>query len=103
MAGVKGKSGGKRPNAGRKPAEKPPLVPVVVAGRDPLELLLQIAFGQTEVSQDQLKAAIAAVPYVHQKKGEGGKKEERQAQAEKVANRFSPARPPLSVVPGGKR
>ena len=108
MAGVKGRSGGPRPGAGRKPVP-PTVVPDEVASvkpgepLDPRPMLEQIALGRLEVSPQQLKALLALLPYVHTKKGEGGKKQQKQAQAEKVVSRFAPVLPPkLAVVGGGK-
>ena len=107
MAGVKGKCGGPRPNsggarpgAGRKPKPKPEPVHVAVAGdRDPLALLLDIAFGVQATTPDQLRAAIAAVQYTHAKKGEGGKKDERAEAAKKAATgRFAASAAPLKLV-----
>jgi phage terminase small subunit len=131
MAGVKGRSGGARPGAGRKkkaptvliapaaaakkaPAGKSksaaaaPAAPAVLAGIgeagfDPRPALEQVAMGLLEVSAQQLKALTALLPYVHTKKGEGGKKEQRQEAAEKVAGRFSPAAPPKLAAVGGKK
>jgi phage terminase small subunit len=107
MAGVKGKSGGarpntggKRPNAGRKTA---PAVPVDAESEDALKLLHDIAFGRIEANTVQVRAAIAAVQYTHAKVGEGGKKEQRDADAKKVAARFSAAAPPRLVAAGGKK
>lgn len=108
MAGVKGRSGGARPGAGRKPVPVtivPDEVAAVEPGEplDPRPTLEQIALGRLEVSPQQLKALLALLPYAHTKKGEGGKKEQKQAQAEKVASRFAPVSPPkLAAVGGGK-
>lgn len=100
MEGVKGKwggsrknTGGARPGAGRKPkavpVEKSANVPIDLPNssneRDTLKLLQDIAFGRIEASNIQVRAAIAAVQYTHIKKGDGGKKEEKQAAAEKAA------------------
>lgn len=107
MAGVKGRSGGARPGAGRKPVP-PTVVPEEVAlvkpgePLDPRPMLEQIALGRVVVSPQQLKALLALLPYVHAKKGEGGKKEQKQVQAEKVASRFAPVSPPKLVAVGGK-
>jgi phage terminase small subunit len=108
MAGVKGRSGGKRANAGRKatpPAMVAPEVARAVDGEplDPRPTLELVALGHMEVSQAQMKALIALLPYVHSKKGEGGKKEQRQEAATKVASRFSPAAPPKLAAVGGKK
>jgi phage terminase small subunit len=109
MAGVKGRSGGARPNtggarpgAGRPKKETPPPIPVESEGKDMLTLLQDIALGKIEVTNIQLRAAVAAVQYTHAKIGEGGKKERKQEEAKKVAGRFSAAEPPRLVASGGK-
>lgn len=115
MAGVKGRSGGARPNsggarpgAGRKkapPTEIAPEVAKVDDGEplDPRPTLELIALGHLDVNTQQMKALIALLPYVHTKKGEGGKKEQRHAEAKKVAGRFAPSAPPRLVAAGGKK
>lgn len=104
MAGVKGRSGGARPGAGRKPKAKAQTpAPVPQGDRDMLQLLQDVALGRAEATPLQVRAAIAAVQYTHPKVGEGGKKEQRQADAQKVAGRFSPAAPPKLVAAGGKK
>lgn len=101
MAGVKGRSGGARPGAGRKP--KPPPVPVRVEGEDTLKLLQDIAFGRIDATPLQVRAAIAAVQYTHAKVGGGGKKEARDEGAKRVAQgKFAPAATPRLAVSGGK-
>ncbi|WP_164242345.1 hypothetical protein ACL5HQ_13735 [Stenotrophomonas maltophilia] len=140
MAGVKGKSGGQRknaggarPGAGRKPKQPTPVpakksanagakksanaraaavkvsleaqpgggalkrtksVPIEQEDKDMLTLLQDIALGRVPATALQVKAASAALPYTHAKKGEGGKKEERQQKAQAVAGRFAPSAPP---------
>ena len=105
MAGVKGRSGGPRKNAGgaRPGAGRKPKAPTKVEARDMLELLQDIALGKVEASPTQVRAAIAAVQYTHPKVGEGGKKERRQKEAERVGQRFAPAAPPRLVAVGGKK
>jgi hypothetical protein len=108
MAGVKGKSGGKRPGAGRKPVPALVIAPEaaqVVGGEplDPRPTLELIALGHMEVSQGQMKALLALLPYVHQKKGEGGKKDQREDAAKKVAGRFAAGAPPKLAAVGGKK
>ena len=109
MAGVKGRSGGARPGAGRKP--KPAAaIPAEVANLkdgepfDPRPALEQVALGLLEVSPAQLKALTALLPYVHTKKGEGGKKDQRAEAAKKAGvGRFTPSAPPRLVAAGGKK
>lgn len=102
MAGVKGRSGGARPGAGRKPkkpvsvvdmAEKsksmaPEVVPLS-AYDDPMVFLRSVWRGELEASPTQVRAATAALPFIHKKLGEGGKKDQKQEQAEKIAGKFS--------------
>lgn len=111
MAGVPGKSGGARAGAGRKPKPKPQPVPIAAEiasveagnGFDPRPTLEKVALGLLEVSPQQYKALTALLPYVHQKLGEGGKKEQKDAAAKKVAGRFSAAAPPKLVAAGGRK
>lgn len=100
MAGVKGRSGGARPGAGRKP--KPSTPPVEISERDMLTLLQDVALGRVEATALQVRAAIAAVQYTHAKKGDAGKKQEQADKAKKVASRFARAAPPRLVASAGK-
>ena len=109
MAGVKGRSGGARAGAGRKPKPPTTIAPESVGvehGKpfDPRPTLELVALGHMEVSPAQLRALTALMPYVHGKKGEGGKKDQR-ADAAKKANvgRFTSAAPPRLVAAGGKK
>lgn len=119
MAGVKGKSGGPRanaggarPGAGRKPKPKPELVPIpadlVIASAgtsfDPRPALEQVAKGLLEVTPQQYKALTALLPYVHLKKGDGGKKEEVGDKAKQAAGgKYAAAAPPRLAAAGGKK
>lgn len=109
MAGVKGKSGGPRKNSGGaragagrkpKPAAKEPVTPEVPGlTRDPLEFLLDVMQGRVEANAGQIRAATAAAQYVHSKKGEGGKKDGKNAAAgHATKGKFAPAAPPKLVV-----
>lgn len=113
MVGVKGRSGGprknsggSRPGAGRKKvptAKIPPEVAKVIDGAlDPRPALELIATGKLEVSAQQYKALVALLPYVHVKKGEGGKKGERADRAKDAASRFKTQPPPLKAIKGGR-
>lgn len=58
-----------------------------------LDLLQKVALGHVEATALQVRAAIAAVQYTHAKKGEGGKKGEKDAAAKKAsAGKFAPGR-----------
>jgi phage terminase small subunit len=105
MSGVKGRSGGARANAGgarrgagRKPKEQPPIT--VLDGMDPLEFLTGVMQGKIPADALQVRAAIAAAQYVHTKKADGGKKEEKGDAAKRVASgeRFAPTAPPKLVA-----
>jgi phage terminase small subunit len=103
MAGVKGRSGGARQGTGPKPAKPTPVTPEaarVVHGEplDPRPTLELVAMGHMEVSPQQFKALTALLPYMHTKKGDGGKKDEKQDAAKKAgAGRFGASSPPRLV------
>ena len=90
MAGVKGRSGGARAGAGRKPnpenkgAEYAPST----EGMSPLEALETFMNDSALPAALRLKAAGLAAPFRHKKMGEGGK-----GTADK---------PPTGASPGGK-
>ena len=65
---------------------------------DMLELLQGIALGKVKATVVQVRAAVAAVQYTHTKKSEVGKKDAKQAAAERAANKFAPKAPPRFVV-----
>lgn len=96
MAGKAGKSGGARAGAGRP---KRPTVKNTLD--DPLEVLRMHWKGEIELSVTQVRAASAALPFVHKKVGEAGKKEEQGEAAKKAAvGSFAPSAPPLRLVAG---
>lgn len=105
MAGVKGRSGGARKGAGRKPAPKrPPAVLDVPAGQDPLEFLLSVMNSAETDPRLRVRAAVAAAQYVHPKRGEGGKKEQAEkAAGDAASGKFKPSAPPRLVVNNTKR
>lgn len=118
MAGVKGRSGGPRknaggarPGAGRKPKAKAatesanspaadkvdPLSQPVV--REPLEFLELVMNNPLAPLKDRIRAGVAAAQYRHTKRGDGGKKDEEAGKAKKVAGgRFKAAPAPLKLV-----
>lgn len=101
MAGVKGRSGGARPGAGRKPKPKPEAPPLVPqsAELDMLQFLQAVALGLVEARPIQVRAAIAAVQYTHTKQGDGGKKDQQAEKAKKASTgKFASAAPPKLVV-----
>lgn len=104
MAGAKGKSGGHRPGAGRKPANKVILdvsVPVMDAleHKDPKVFLLALMNDLEADVKLRADAAKALMPFMHTKPGEVGKKDERQDAAKKAASgKFGASAPPKLVV-----
>lgn len=131
MAGVKGKSGGARSNAGgkrsgagRKPksanesatpkskgTDKPipqelptPAFDLAQAllCSDPRKFLLAAMNDPWLDSKLRVDAAKALMPYEHPRK-EGGKKEQQQKDAEKIASRFAPVAAPRLVANSGKK
>nr|WP_255368581.1 terminase small subunit [Polaromonas sp. OV174] len=71
--------------------------------QDP-KMFLLAAMNDGELAEKlRIDAAKALMPFMHQKLGEGGKKEQRNEAAKKVAGRFSAAEPPKLVAAGGKK
>jgi len=106
MAGAKGRSGGKRPGAGRKPkptVEIAPEVAKVVDGEplDPLPTLELVALGHMEVSPQQLKALTALLPYVHAKKGSAAGKPDKPAKP--AESKYGVRQGPRLAAAGGKQ
>jgi phage terminase small subunit len=103
--------GGYRPGAGRpkgsknKNRTKPPekagnQLDLPLGNLDPLEYLLQVMRDPTAEPERRARAAIACLPFCHIRKGEGGKKDEKQDRAKAAgAGRFRASAPPqLKVV-----
>ncbi|MDA8521990.1 terminase small subunit [Acidovorax sp. NCPPB 4044] len=85
-----------------RPLAPPP--PKDLSDLTPLDFLLEVMRDETEERRTRIQAAQLAAPYVHAKKGEAGKKEEKQDAAKKVASRFTAgAPPPKLAAAGGKR
>ncbi|WP_198116915.1 hypothetical protein [Massilia rhizosphaerae] len=102
MTGKPGRSGGARPGAGR-PKKQPVTLPLAVHYDDPLVFLKAVMNDPGTEAKMRVDAAKALMPFVHVKKGEGGKKEQKQADAEKVASKFSQAAAPRLAAAGGKK
>ena len=127
MAGVKGRSGGKRPGAGRK--KRPPLLeaqlppagapqpcagqPVTAVGQEPLPttedpavFLAALMNNRAADLRLRAEAAKALMPFMHAKPGEAktGKKQQADERAKAVgAGRFAASAPPRLAAAGGKR
>ncbi|MBV2181693.1 MAG: terminase small subunit [Castellaniella sp.] len=71
---------------------------------DPQDFLKAVMNDPEQDAKLRTDAAKALMPYVHQKLGEGGKKDAAAGAAKKAAGgRFGPAAPPKLVASGGKR
>lgn len=108
MAGVKGRSGGARPGAGRPRKERDPADDLTIAtsgDQSPLEFLLSVMNDNAIADKLRLEAAKTAAQYVHPKKGESsGKKEEAEARAKAAgAGKFGRREPPKLVAAGGQK
>ena len=121
MAGVKGRSGGARPNtggarpgAGRKPkapATTPAPAPQKPATdekasaitRDPVEFLLDVMQGLVDANATQVRAAVAAAQYKAVKMHDGGKKDAAADAATKASTgKFGGSKPPPLKVVGSR-
>lgn len=70
--------------------------------KDP-RVFLMAAMNDIELAPKlRIDAAKALMPFEHKKLGEGGKKEQKQADAQKP-NRFAPSAPPKLAAVGGKK
>lgn len=70
---------------------------------DPREFLRKAMLNGALEPRQRIDAAKALLPYEHPKIGEGGKKDQKQKNAAKVAGRFAAAAPPKLVAAGGKK
>ena len=102
MAGKPGRSGGARPGAGRKPKE-PAIITLAATYDDPAKFLRAVMNDSGSEARLRVDAAKALMPFVHKKLGEGGKKEQKDEAAKKVAGRFTAAAPPRLAAAGGKK
>ena len=100
--GMKG-GGGARAGAGRKPQPKEEKLTLATNGHQtPLEFLLSVMNDNDVDDKLRLDAAKTAAQYCHPKKGEGGKKDERQDAADKArTGKFAPSAPPRLIVNRG--
>lgn len=86
------------------PAERPAFdLNRALQHSDPKSFLLA-AMNDTALDEKlRIDAAKALMPFVHQKPGESGKKEQREDAAKGLAGRFAPPPPPHLVASGGKK
>lgn len=69
---------------------------------DPLEFLKSVMNDRGEDIDTRKDAAKAILPYLHSKKGEGGKKDAKQAAAKAIASKFAGMAPPQLIVNNGR-
>lgn len=101
MAGVKGRSGGARPNSGPKPKE-PQYLSLSAIYEEPEKFLQAVMNDSGSDGKLRVDAAKALLSAKVRRAEHGGKKEQLQAAAKKVASRFAAATPPKLVANGGK-
>jgi len=102
MAGQPGRSGGARPGAGR-PKKEPAVLPLAVQYSDPIDFLKAVMNDTGADAKLRVGAARALMPFMHKKLGEGGKKDQKNEDAKKVAGRFAQATAPRLAAAGGKK
>lgn len=110
MAGVKGKSGGPRPNSGgaRPGAGRPKSAPVLIDDaqlktQNPKEFLASLMSNpeaDIKLRAEAAKILLMAELRITEAKG---KKEQKQEAAEKVAGRFAPSTPPKLMALAGRK
>lgn len=65
----------------------------------PLEFALEVMNDETQEPARRDKMAVACLPYMHYKKGEGGKREAVEDNAKEAAKgKFAPSAPPQLVI-----
>lgn len=84
---------GAGPKVGAVPAPPDNLVDIP-STTDPMEFLTNLMNEPTADIRIRADVAKAMLPFKHQKLGEGGKKDQKNENAKKVASRFAAAAPP---------
>lgn len=102
MAGMKGRSGGARPNSGPKPKE-PVLLSLGVTYDDPEKFLKAVMNDSETDIKLRADAAKALLSAKVRRAENGGKKEAKQEAAKQVASKFAQTTPPKLVASGGKK
>ena len=83
------------------PQPLPPDADVVISSLTPLEYALQVMNDPREPKERRDRLCVAAMPFVHTKKGEGGKREAAAEKANKAASQSkfaTPSAPKLKAV-----
>lgn len=95
---------GTKSTAAPPPAPRPTFdISAALMHSDPKAFLLA-AMNDGELEPKlRIDAAKALMPFTHAKLGEGGKKDQKQEEAKRVASRFGQAAPPRLAATGGKK
>lgn len=80
----------------------PPAPQVDTSELTPLDYFLGLMRDPLADEKLRFQAAAQALPYMHPKKGEAGKKAEKQDEANKVASKFGARPAPLKAIAGGR-
>ncbi|SDP28861.1 phage terminase small subunit [Paracidovorax cattleyae] len=103
MAGVKGRSGGARPGAGR-PKKEPVVLPLSTVYDEPDKFLRAVMNDSGTEAKLRVDAAKALLSAQVRRAENGGKKEQARAAAKTAgAGKFASAAPPKLAAAGGKR
>lgn len=79
-----------------------PPVPADLGDLTPLDYFLNLMRNPLQDEKLRFQAAAQALPYMHPKKGDMGKKEQKQQEAEKTASKFGARPAPLKAIQGGR-
>ena len=99
MAGVKGRSGGARPNSGPKPKE-PVYLTLSTVYDEPDKFLKAVMNDSGTYAKLRVDAAKALLSAQVRRAENGGKKQEQAEAAKRVASKFAAATPPLKLIKG---
>lgn len=97
MAGVRGRSGGARPNSGPKPKD-PVKLDLSVIYDEPDKFLKAVMNDSGTDAKLRVDAAKALLSAQVRRAENGGKKEQQAEAARKVASKFAAAAPPKLIV-----
>lgn len=105
MPGVKGRSGGARPGAGRPKKDPAEELTIATNGKQsPAEFLATVMNDNAVADKLRIDAAKALLSAEVRRVENGGKKEQAKAAAKTAgAGRFASAAPPKLAAAGGKR
>lgn len=105
MAGVKGRSGGARPGAGRPPKDPADDLTIATNGNQkPAEFLLTVMNDNMVADKLRIDAAKALLSAEVRRAENGGKKDQQKVAAKAAgAGKYASAAPPRLAASGGKK